>query len=42
MLPTMHTGNIYTLEIPSWLINTNAYMDNILLFCADTVLHRER
>ena len=38
----MHIGNIDTLEIPSKLIDTDAYMNNNLLLCADKVLHRER
>ena len=35
MLPTMHIGNIDTLKIPSTFIDTNAYMNNSLLLCAD-------
>ena len=42
MLPTMNVGNIDTLEIPSTLIDTNAYVNNSLPLCADKVLHRER
>ena len=38
----MHIGNIETLEIPSTLIDTDVYMNNSLLLCADRVLHRER
>ena len=41
MLPTVHIfGNIDTLEIPSTLIDTDAYVTNSLLFCADKVLQR--
>ena len=43
MLPTMHIfGNIDTLEIPSTLIDTDAYINNSLPLCADQVLQRER
>ena len=43
MLPTMHIfGNIDTLEIPSTLIDTDAYIKNSLPLCADKVLQRER
>ena len=42
MLPTMHIGNIDTLEIPSILIDTDAYVNNSLALRADKVLHRER
>ena len=42
MLPTMHIGNIDTLEIPSTLIETDAYMNKSFLSCADKVLHRDR
>ena len=41
MLPTMHIGNIDTLEIPSILIDTDAYVNNRLPLCADKVLNRE-
>ena len=37
MLPTMQIGNIYTLEIPSTLIDTDAYTNNSLLLCVDKV-----
>ena len=40
--PTMHMRNIDTLEIPSTLIDTDAYMNNSLLLCVDKVLHKER
>ena len=42
MLPTMHIfGNIDTFEIPSILIDTDAYTNNSLPLCADLVLQRE-
>ena len=42
MLPTMHIfGNIDTLEIPSILIDTDAYINNSLPLCADQVLQRD-
>ena len=42
MLPTMHIfGNIDTLEIPSTLIDTDAYINNSLPLCADKVLQRK-
>ena len=41
MLPAMHIGNIDILEIPSTLIDTDAYMNNSLPLCADKVLYRE-
>ena len=42
MLPTMHIfGNIDTLESPSTLIDTDAYINNSLPLCADKALQRE-
>ena len=42
MVPTMHIlRNIDTLEIPSTLIDTDAYINNSLPLCADKVLQRE-
>ena len=42
MLPTMHIfGNIDTLESPSTLIDTDAYINNSLPSCADKALQRE-
>ena len=42
MLPTMHIfRKIDTLEIPSTLIDTDAYINNSLPLCADKVLQRE-
>ena len=38
----MHIRNNTTLEIPSTLIDTDAYMNNSLPLCADKVLRRER
>ena len=38
-IPAMYIENIYALEIPSTLIDTDACMNNSLLWCADTVLH---
>ena len=35
MLPTMHIGNIDTLKILSTWIDTDAYMNNSLMLCAD-------
>ena len=37
MLHTLHIGNIDTLEISSTLIETDTYMNNSLLLCADKV-----
>ena len=42
MLPTTHIGNIDILEIPSPLIDTDAYVNNSLPLCADKVVHKER
>ena len=43
MLPKMYIfGNIDTLEIASTLIDTDAYINNSLPWCADKVLQRER
>ena len=43
MLPTMYIfGNIDTLEIPSTLIDTDAYINNSLPLCDGNVLQRER
>ena len=43
MLPTMYIfGNTDTLEIPSTIIDTDAYTNNSLPLCADKVLQRER
>ena len=42
MLPTMYIfGNIDTLDIPSTLIDTDAYINKNLPLCADKVLQRE-
>ena len=42
MLPTMHIfGNMDTLEIPSILIDTDAFINNSLPLCADPVLQRD-
>ena len=38
----MHIRNIDTLEIPSTLIDIDAYMNNSLPLCADKMLRRER
>ena len=38
----MHIRNIDTLEIPSTLIDTDAYMNNSLPLCADKVSRSER
>ena len=38
----MHIRNIDTLEIPSTLTDTDAYMNNSLPLCVDKVLRRER
>ena len=43
MLPTMHIfGNIDTLEIPSILIDTDAYINKFTLLCWSSVAERER
>ena len=36
----MHTGNNDESEIPSPLIETDAFMNNSLLLCDDKILHR--
>ena len=40
MLPAMHTENIDTLEILSTLIESDAFISNNLLLCADSVTQR--